>query len=400
MTEQNDENGKKTDFDSNGENSGAGVSSGELVPDATSLTNTALTSGTVNGDLELLPSAEETLVRIRQILTQARHKAWQSVNVTMVQAYWDVGREIVEEEQLGKERAGYGTQLLKTLAARLTKDFGNGYRMRNLAYMRDFYLTYPILHAVRAELSWTHYRLLLSVEKLEARQFYEAEAIRASWSTRELDRQIHSSLYERLALSRDVEGTLRLAGQGAEAAKPEDIIRDPFVMEFTGLESRDVFAESDLESALMNRLQEFLLELGTDFFFVARQKRLLMDNEWSKVDMVFYHRTLRCFVLIDLKMDKITPQDIGQMLSYVGYYAANEQREGENPPIGILLGAGKSDAAVKYALSGTTQQIFAARYQLHLPTEEELLQALVKQRDTLLLERKLDAESSKAEETS
>jgi predicted nuclease of restriction endonuclease-like (RecB) superfamily len=342
---------------------------------------------------DLSPSVAETLVRIREILTRARHQALQSVNVTMVQAYWEIGREIVEEEQRGKERADYGTRLIETLAARLTQEFGAGYRIRNLRYVRDFYLSYPIRHALRAELSWTHYRLLLSVEKPEARQFYEAESIRASWSTRELDRQIHSSLYERLALSRDAEGTLRLSEIRAEAATPDDIIRDPFVMEFTGLQSRDVFVESDLEAALMNRLQDFLLELGTDFFFVARQKRLLIDNEWAKVDMVFYHRTLRCFVLVDLKMGKIVPQDIGQMLSYVGYYAANEQREGENPPIGILLGAGKSEEAVQYALAGTTQQIFAARYQLHLPTEEELLQALVRQRDILLLERKLESEN-------
>ena len=340
---------------------------------------------------ELLPSAVETFARIRDILTRARHQALQSVNAVMLQAYWEIGKEIVEEEQRGKARAEYGTRLIATLAEQLTAEFGAGYRARNLAYLRQFYQAYPILHALRSELTWTHYRLLLAVPKPEARQFYEVEAVRAHWSTRELDRQIHSALYERLALSRDQEGVLRLAQQGAEAANPADLLRDPFVMEFTGIRPQDAFRESDLETALMDRLQEFLLELGTDFFFVARQKRFLMDGEWAKVDLVFYHRTLRCFVLIDLKMKRVSAQDVGQMLSYVGYYAENETRQGENPPIGILLGAGKSDEAVKYALLGTTQQVFAARYQLHLPTEEQLLNELVRQRDALLLERRLDA---------
>lgn len=339
--------------------------------------------------LSLLPSANDALARIRQILTTARHQALQSVNITMVHAYWEVGREIVEEEQRGQVRSGYGSQLIANFAKRLTREFGTGHGARNLAYMREFYQAYPNLHALRANLSWTHYRLLLSVRKPDARRFYEVEAARANWSTRELDRQIHSSLFERLALSRDQEGKLRLVEQGAEAAQPEDLLRDPFVMEFTGLKPQDAFTESELETALMGRLQKFLLELGADFFFVARQKRLLIDNEWAKVDLVFYHRTLRCFVLIDLKMGKITSQDVGQMLAYVGYYAANEMREGENPPIGILLGAGKSEEAVRYALMGTTQAIFAARYQLYLPTEEQLLQALVRQRDSLLLEHHL-----------
>jgi predicted nuclease of restriction endonuclease-like (RecB) superfamily len=341
---------------------------------------------------ELPPSAADTLTRIREILSQARHRALQSINTTMIHAYWNVGREIAEEEQLGQARAGYGTRLMATLARKLQEEFGKGFNETNLRYARQFYLTYPIHHALRDELSWTHYRLLLSVKEASARKFYEVEAVRASWSTRELDRQIHSSLYERLALSRDQEGMLRLTEQGAEAAQPEDLLRDPFVLEFTGLGQRERFTENELEKALMNRLQSFLLELGTDFFFVARQKRLLIDDEWCKVDLVFYHRTLRCFVLIDLKMAKITSRDVGQMLSYVGYYAENEQREGENPPIGILLGAGKSEEAVRYALTGTTQSIFAARYQLHLPTEAQLLDALVRQRDSLLLERRLEGE--------
>lgn len=346
-----------------------------------------------NDQLVLSSSANDTLLRIRQILTAARHKALQSVNTTMVHAYWEVGREIYEEEQRDQGLVGSSTQLIANFASKLTGEFGKGLNRTNLFYIRQFYQTYPDVHALRGELSWTHYRLLLSVRNPEARRFYEIETVRARWSTRELDRQIHSSLYERLAISRDQEGMLRLIEQGAEAAQPEDLLRDPFVMEFTGLRPHDVFEESDLETALMDRLQDFLLELGTDFFFVARQKRLRIDNEWAKVDLVFYHRTLRCFVLIDLKMGKITSQDVGQMLSYVGYYATNEQRDGENPPIGLLLGAGKSEEAVRYALMGTTQSIFAARYQLYLPSEEQLLQALVQQRDDLLLGRRFAEES-------
>ncbi len=351
-----------------------------------------------NDQLVLSPSATDTLTRIRQILTAAKHKALQSVNTTMVHAYWEVGREIYEEEQRDQGRVGSSTQLIANFASKLTGEFGKGLNRTNLFYIRQFYQTYSNVHALRGELSWTHYRLLLSVRNPEARRFYEIETARASWSTRELDRQIHSSLFERLALSRDQEGMLRLVEQGAEAAQPEDLLRDPFVMEFTGLKPQDTFTESDLETALMGRLQKFLLELGADFFFVARQKRLLIDNEWAKVDLVFYHRTLRCFVLIDLKMGKITSQDVGQMLAYVGYYAANEMRDGESPPIGILLGAGKSEEAVRYALMGTTQSIFAARYQLHLPSEEQLLQALVQQRDDLLLGRRFSEESHDDEE--
>ncbi|HZG65885.1 MAG TPA: PDDEXK nuclease domain-containing protein, partial [Herpetosiphonaceae bacterium] len=333
--------------------------------------------------------AAQTLQRIRDILARSRSQALQSVNAAMVQAYWHIGREIVEEEQRGSGRAGYGARLIETLARTLTADFGRGFTHTNLWYMRQFYLTYPNLHALRGELSWTHYRLLLKVDRPEARAFYEVEAVQSHWSTRELERQINSLLFERLALSRDKEGVLRLAEQGAQPYSPADLVRDPFVLEFTGLPERGLYPESELEEALMNRLQEFLLELGSDFFFVARQKRLTIDGEHYKLDLLFYHRSLRCFVLIDLKIGKLTYADIGQMLLYVGYYEAEETRDGEGPPVGIILCTDKSEAVVRYTLSGSAQQVFAARYQMHLPTEEELQRELVRERDAFLLEQQL-----------
>jgi predicted nuclease of restriction endonuclease-like (RecB) superfamily len=348
----------------------------------------------VSVNTALLPTATETISRIREILTKARHQALQTVDAIALRANWEIGREIVEEEQRGKGRAEYGAHLIVALSKNLTAEFGAGYKERNLAYMRQLYQVYPNLHALRAELSWTHYRLLLRVNTPEARAFYETEAVRAHWSTRELERQIHSSLYERYALSRDKEGVLRLASQGAEATIPEDILRDPFILEFTGLKHTDNFDEKTLEDAILDRLQDFLLELGTDFCFVGRQKRHLVEDEWYKVDLVFYHRLLRCFVLIDLKMGKITPQDVGQMLSYVGYYEQEETREGEGPPIGILLGADKNETAIRYTLTGNAQKVFAARYQLHLPSEDDLRKQVNHIREDFLLEQHLDEDSA------
>ena len=253
--------------------------------------------------------------------------------------------------------------------------------------MRQFYLTFPILHALRGELTWTHYRLLLSVENEQARSFYLNESIKSNWSTRDLSRQINSLLHERLSKSRDKEGVLRLANQGAEPFSPADLMRDPFVLEFTGLPERGQWLESDLEQALMDRLQQFLLELGRDFFFVARQKRISVDNEHNYVDLVFYHRTLRCFVLIDLKVGKLTSADVGQMLAYVGYYQRHEMREGENPPVGLILCTDAERTIARYALLERDQQVFAARYQLYLPSEAELQAELERERDVLLLER-------------
>ena len=337
----------------------------------------------------LPPRAAQTLGRIRDILARSRSQALQAVNAAMVQAYWHVGREIVEEELRGKSRAEYGSRLLSELSRQLTAEFGKGFDRSNLTNIRNFYLAFPNFDALRQELSWTHYRLLSRVGQEEARRFYLNECLRSRWSTRELERQINSLLFERMALSRDKEGVLRLAEQGAQAYSPADLIRDPYVLEFTGLPERGLWRESELEQALMDRLQQFLLELGSDFFFVARQKRLTIDGEHYFIDLVFYHRGLRCFVLIDLKTGKLTHEDIGQMLMYVGYYEAEEMRVGESPPVGLLLCADKSEAVVRYTLSGSTQQVFAARYQMHLPSEEELRRELVRERDAFLLEQQL-----------
>jgi predicted nuclease of restriction endonuclease-like (RecB) superfamily len=286
---------------------------------------------------QLPATVTECFSRIRAVLLTARRQALMTVNAAMVQAYWNVGREIVEEEQRGEDRAAYGSRLIEELAANLSKEFGASFTARNLWYMRDFYRAFPILNALRSELSWTHYRLLARVQKPDARNFYAAECAKAHWSTRELERQVNSLLYERLALSRDKDKIVMLAEQGDEPFTPSDLVKDPYVLEFVGLPERGSFHESDLEQALMDRLQIFLLELGRGFFFVARQKRLTIEGDHFYIDLVFYHRTLRCFVLVDLKVGKLTQQDIGQMLLYTGYYEAEEMAEGENPPIGIIL---------------------------------------------------------------
>ncbi len=344
-----------------------------------------------------LSSAAECLARVRTILQSARHQALQTVNAAMVQAYWQIGREIVEEEQRGQDRAAYGARLIDELAGQLTQEFGRGFIPRNLRYMREFYQAFPNWNAVRSELSWTHSRMLSGITKPEARAFYAAECAKARWSTRELERQIGSLLFERLALSIDKEGVMALAAQGHEPDRPEDLIKDPYVLEFTGLPQSPRLNESDLEQALMDRLQSFLLELGRDFFFVARQKRITVDGDHFYIDLVFYHRRLRCFVLLDLKVGKLTQQDIGQMLLYTGYYEAEETQEGENPPVGLILCTDKNDAVVRYTLSQTSQPVFASRYKLYLPTEEELRSELRRERDSLETEQQLTGSSDPQE---
>jgi predicted nuclease of restriction endonuclease-like (RecB) superfamily len=332
--------------------------------------------------MSLSPSFGETLERVRTILRQARYEALQTVNSVMVRAYWEIGRELVEEEQRGADRAEYGARLVESLAKELTQDFGKGFTARNLWFMRTVYFAFPNLNAVRSELSWTHYRLLSRVTNEQARNFYFQEAVKSRWSTRELERQMASLLFERLAKSREKESVL--AAQGAEVFHPTDLIRDPYVLEFTGLPERGGWLESDLEQALMDKLQTFLLELGRDFFFVARQKRITVDGEHFYIDLVFYHRTLRCFVLIDLKVGKLTHQDIGQMLMYTGYYEENELKESENPPVGLILCTDKNEAVVRYTMRKVDQQVFAARYQVYLPSEEELREELIRERNALL----------------
>jgi predicted nuclease of restriction endonuclease-like (RecB) superfamily len=365
--------------------------------------------------------------RIRQILESARSSVARTVNTTQVVANWLIGREIVEEEQRGRRRAGYGEELLKDLSDRLTKDCEKGWSVRNLEYCRNFYAEYPVLidiqksnavrsiftitptgnehipnalrsdsksaaseglaiekgYALRSEtwqpgqlhpnLSWTHYRTLMRVDKAGARAFYEIEAIDNSWSARELERQINSLLYERLALSKDKKGVMRLALKGQTIQRPADVFKDPVVMEFLGLPASPRLVESNLEEALINNLQAFLLELGKGFAFVARQERITLDGDHFYIDLVFYHTILKCFVLIDLKVGKLTHQDLGQLQLYVNYYDRERRTKGDNPALGLILCTDKNDAVVRYTLGPDQQKkIFASRYKLYLPTEAEL----------------------------
>jgi len=306
-----------------------------------------------------------------------------------VMCYWEIGRLIVEEEQKGKARAEYGKRLIRELSKQLSDEFGKGFDKSNLWNMRSFYLCFPKVDAVRRELSWTHYRLLLRVQKPEARAFYEVEAVNAHWSTRELERQINSLLFERLALSRDRDGVLELAKKGHQFQRPTDLVKDPYVLEFIGIKQGERFLERDLESALIDKLQHFLLELGKGFAFMARQQRITLDGRHFYVDLVFYNRLTRSFVLLDLKMGELTHQDIGQMQMYVNYYHREMTSEDENPPIGIILCSDKSEAVVRYTLPEGNNQIFASRYKLYLPTEEELTAEIVRERKTLEMEEEL-----------
>lgn len=360
--------------------------------------------------------------RIRDILESARAAVARSVNTTQVVTNWLIGREIVEEEQAGEERAGYGEGLIKMLAEQLKHDFGAGYSVASLKGMRQFYREFPGLidvdsigYALRSQssdrrtdgqrrlpaadsagnvasaigyaarsqswqpgrlnpcLSWTHYRALIRVESPEARSFYEIEAVQNNWSARELERQINSLLYERLAHSRDKRGLMRLATKGQEVARSSDVFKDPLVIEFLGLPESPRLVESALEEALISNLQAFLLELGKGFAFVARQQRLTLDGDHFYVDLVFYHTILKCYVLIDLKVGKLTHADLGQIQLYVNYYDRERRTRGDNPTLGLILCTDKNDAVVKYMLGPEqSDKIFASRYRLHLPSEAEL----------------------------
>lgn len=335
--------------------------------------------------------------QIREVLIQARSRALQAVNTEMVACYWQIGRLIVEEEQRGKARAGYGKRLIQELSIRLRKEFGRGFDKSNIWNMRAFFICFPKIDALRRELSWTHYRLLLRVESSDARGFYEAEAVNSRWSTRELERQINSLLFERLALSRDRDGVLELAKRGHEVQQPADLVKDPYILEFTGIKQDDRFLEKDLETALIDKLRQFLLELGKGFAFMARQQRITLDGRHFFIDLVFYNRLTRSFVLIDLKMGDLTHQDLGQMQMYVNYYHRKLTAEDENPPIGIILCLDKSEAVVRYTLPEENKQIFASRYKLYLPTEEELAAEIIRERKTIEMEKRLSKGGSEHE---
>jgi predicted nuclease of restriction endonuclease-like (RecB) superfamily len=332
---------------------------------------------------------------IKTFLENARTQAYKAINSAMVKAYWNIGRLIVEQEQKGETKSKYGQALIKELSKRLTHDFGKGFTVTNLKYMRQFYLTFPISHAVRdqselntlrPELSWTHYRLLLKVENPRARNFYVQECIESNWSTRQLERQINSFYYERLLSSQNKQVVREEAETKAITLRPENVIKDPYVLEFLDLKENSQFLEKDLEEALIGKLQAFLLELGKGFAFVARQRRITADGEHFYIDLVFYNYLLKCFVLIDLKLGKLTHQDIGQMDFYVRYYEAKIRTETDRPTIGIILCSEKNETIVKYSVLEESQQLFASKYKLYLPTEEELIHEL----ESELLQLKLD----------
>lgn len=320
--------------------------------------------------------------QIKGILSNARTKVYSAANFAMVEAYWKIGKSIVEK-QGGNATAEYGTSLLKELSKQMTADFGKGFTVTNLSYMRQFYLAFPNRHTLCDKLSWSHYRLLMRVENESARQFYIEESVKSSWSVRQLERQINTFSYQRLLASHGNYDVVEDTTKREPAKAPEDIIRDPYVLEFLGLEQSASFYESDLEQALIDHLQKFLLELGRGFSFVDRQKHINFDGRHFYIDLVFYNYILKCFVLIDLKTGDLTHQDIGQMQMYVNYYTRELMNEGDNPPIGIVLCSDKSNAVVNYTLPEGNTQIFASKYMLYIPSEEELKREIQAERKAL-----------------
>ena len=376
----------------------------------------------------------KTYKAVKEILEAARSTAYRAVNFAMVQAYWNIGRVIVEEELKGKSKAEYGEYLLKELSIRLTKDFGKGFTETNLRYMRLFYLSFEIMNAersqslpdkihhalrdesvstqkgdavrhtsitsqkshalrdelpfVRPELSWTHYRLLLKVERPDVRKFYLDECIASNWSTRQLERQINSFYYERLLSSRNKNIVRSEIKKLEPGPSPNDIIKDPYVLEFLGMKESKKYLETDLEQGLIDKLHNFLLELGKGFSFVARQKRITVEDDHYYIDLVFYNYILKCFVIIDLKVGKLTHQDIGQMDFYVRYFEKEIRQAEDNPTIGLILCAQKNEAMAKYTLLKNSKTVFASKYKLYLPTEKELRTELQREKRQLELEMK------------
>jgi predicted nuclease of restriction endonuclease-like (RecB) superfamily len=316
---------------------------------------------------------EQILFDIRRIIEEARGRIARSINHERTVGYWLIGERIFIEEQGSKERADYGKYLLKNLSKVLVNEFGDGFSRRQLELMRQFYLTFPIANAVSSQLTWTHYKTLIRIDDPDKRAFFIAESIKNAWNVRQMERQIHSLLYERLLMSQDKDTILAIAQGEQQPFDPSQIIKDPTILEFLGLKPDATYYESEIEQAIITHLHDFLLELGNGFSFVARQKRIVIEGDEFKIDLVFYNRLLQCFVLFDIKVDKITHQDLGQLQMYVNYYDRDIKTDFEHPTIGVLLCADKNDAVVRYSLPLDNQQIFASQYQLHLPSEAQLL---------------------------
>lgn len=309
---------------------------------------------------------------VRQIIQSARSQAVRSVDFTRVQMYWHIGRRIVEEEQGGKARADYGKYLIRNLAEALEPEYGSGFGSRQLNFSRQFYLAYPIASTLYSQLNWSEYKLLMTIDDKDKREYYELEAVNNAWTFRQLKRQVDSLLYERLLLSNDKESVLAVARGERQPERPEEVIKDPMVLEFLGLERKPHYYERDLESGLLTHISDFLLEMGKGFTFVARQKRLLIEDDEYFADLVLYNRLLRCFVVVELKTGRLTHQDLGQLQMYVNYYDRTERQPDENPTVGILLCTDKNDTAVRMTLPEDNRTILASRYQLYMPTAEQL----------------------------
>lgn len=338
--------------------------------------------------------------KVIQLLNIARKSVVHTVNKTMVHTYFEIGRIIVEEEQKGKTRAEYGKKILKELSEKLRKEFGRGFSVDNLENMRRFYLTYSIPEKtsrkstnkksetvsrisknINFQISWSHYLFLIRIDNPEERKFYEIEAINNNWSLRELQRQFDTALFERLVLSRDKKGVKKLSKKGQVIEKPEDTVKDPYILEFLGLPEESKYSETELEQKIIDKLEHFLLELGKGFTFVGRQVRFTFDDKHFRVDLVFYNRILQCFVLIDLKIGEISHQDIGQMQMYVNYYDRKVKLENENKTIGIILCKKKNETLVEITLPENNEQIFASKYETVLPSKQELKQLIENKED-------------------
>ncbi len=324
---------------------------------------------------------------VKNVLVKARGNIYRTINFEMVTAYWDIGRLIIEEEQKGKQKSDYGEYLLKNLSSSLSRDFGNGFSEQSLRNMRQFYRIFPIRSTLWSELTWSHYKILIRVENENARKFYGDECVKSNWSVRALERQVYSFYYERLLSSRNKIPVVKEAGQKTKklAEKPEDFVKDPYVLEFLNLSGNPELRESRLEQALINHLQKFILELGRGFFFVARQKRISSETQHFYIDLVFYNHILKCFVLIDLKTGKLTPQDIGQMDMYVRLFEDKMKQPGDNSTIGIILCAEKDETIVKYSVLKDNKKLFASKYKLYLPTKQELISEVEREKRILRL---------------
>ncbi|MFV0566103.1 MAG: YhcG family protein [Flavobacteriaceae bacterium] len=323
--------------------------------------------------------SQSVISDIKSIISQSQNNAVRAVDHQRTLMYWHIGKRIFEEEQQGKDRADYGKYLTAYIANELEPEFGSGFSKRQIELFRQFYRVFPIANTLYSQLSWSQYKLLIRLNNDDQRQFYIAETVKNNWTVRQLERQINSSLYERLLLSNDKESVLAVAKNEKMPSDVKDIIKDPMFLEFLGLKRETSYYEKDLETAIITHLQDFLLELGNGFSFVARQKRIHIEGDEFFADLVFYNRLLQCFVIIEIKTHKLTHQDIGQLQMYVNYYDRTERLQNENPTIGILLCANKNDAVVKFTLPEDQKQIVASQYKLYLPTEKQLLDEVNKE---------------------